>query len=45
MLRGAMSLPVQSLRDSAATTPVGCAALRRRFRIFSFRLREMKIPE
>ena len=33
--------PVQSLRDSAAATPVGCAAWRRRFRIFSFRLREM----
>ena len=26
--------PVQSLRDSAAATPVGCAAWRRRFRIF-----------
>ena len=37
--------PVQSLRDSAAATPVGCAAWRRRFRIFSFRYREMKIPE
>ena len=35
--------PVQSLRDSAAATPVGCAAWRRRFRIFSFRYREMKI--
>ena len=33
--------PVQSLRDSAAATPVGCAAWRRRFRIFSFRYREM----
>ena len=37
--------PVQSLRDSAAATPVGGAAWRRRFRIFSFRYREMKIPE
>ena len=37
--RGA--LPVQSLRDSAAATPAGCAAWGRRFRIFSFRLREM----
>ena len=36
-----MSPPVQSLRDSAAATPVGGAALRRRFRIFSFRYREM----
>ena len=33
--------PVQSLRDSAAATPAGGAALRRRFRIFSFRYREM----
>ena len=33
--------PVQSLRDSAAATPVGCAAWRRRFPIFSFRYREM----
>ena len=33
--------PVQSLRDSAAATPVGGAAWRRRFRIFSFRSREM----
>ena len=33
--------PVQSLRDSAAATTVGCAAWRRRFRIFSFRYREM----
>ena len=32
--------PVQSLRDSAAATPVGCAAWRRRFRT-SFRYREM----
>ena len=39
------TLLVQSLRDSAAATPVGCPALRRRFRIFSFRYREMKIPE
>ena len=33
--------PVQSLRDSAAATPVGGTAWRRRFRTFSFRLREM----
>ena len=33
--------PVRSLRDSAAATPVGCAAWRRRFRMFSFRYREM----
>ena len=36
-----LSPPVQSLRDSATATPVGCPALRRRFRTFSFRLREM----
>ena len=35
------TLPVQSLRDSAAAIPVGCPAWRRRFRTFSFRLREM----
>ena len=35
------ALPVQSLRDSAAATPVGGPAWRRRFRTFSFRLREM----
>ena len=39
------TLLVQSLRDSAAATPVGGPAWRRRFRIFSFRYREMKIPE
>ena len=33
--------PARSLRDSAAATPVGCAAWRRRFRMFSFRYREM----
>ena len=36
-----MSLPCSRFATSAAATPVGCAAWRRRFRIFSFRYREM----